>query len=95
MLPRWLDLALDARIHREHLYLLLDAGKLHTPEFDNHRLESTRLADEAGYLAPTIPMPALLSGDDELEEFFLYGQGRWKNDCRCRSGPSSFGKGRF
>lgn len=86
MLPDWFKLALDARIHREHLYLLLDADKLGTREFDKRRFESTGLAREAGYAAPTIPMPALLSGDDELEEFFRAGQEQWRSE---QSGPTA------
>lgn len=80
MLPLWFNLALDARIHREHLYLLLNADKLGTPEFNNRRHESARLAEDAGYAAPTIPTPPLLNGDEELEEFFRLGQHRWRQE---------------
>jgi hypothetical protein len=74
MLPGWIKLAIDARVHRELFYRLMDDGQLETDCAEFHRAESARFAFGAGKERPGIPMPPILVGDDELESFFERGQ---------------------
>lgn len=74
MLPDWIKLAIDARVHRELFYRLMDDGQLETDRAEFHRAESARFAFDAGKERPGISMPPLLVGDEELESFFERGQ---------------------
>ena len=84
MLPNWIKFAIDARVHRELFYRLLNDGQLQSERAGFLRGESTRFAYEAGKENPRIAVPLLLLGDSELEEFFIEGQQASKAD---NSGP--------
>lgn len=78
--PSVLELIVNARISTFLMGLEIMLDRVESEAFCRHRIDAWRCAEQAGYLSPKRPVPAMLEGKYDLPDAWQRGLERYEEE---------------